>query len=166
MKRSGSRSKAELTVAFATVVLTVGAAAHAGLTGTAPSEGPLRQRYFTAEIVPSPEGGAVRLGVKLPIGAKIAKTEVFVDVEDKGPRKDWSACDIEKKSCAISDARILRFHRDKREHWQELAVDVSSDAEQPLYAKISVVYQPQSGKDRSGCNRTSHRCGFTAAVTD
>ncbi|KPK57779.1 MAG: hypothetical protein AMJ59_17865 [Gammaproteobacteria bacterium SG8_31] len=138
--------------------------AQAGKFGKGAVEGPLRLRYFTAEIPPAPDGGKVRVGVKLPLGAKIAKTEVFIDTEDKGERKDWAKCDIEKKTCDIGDSSIVAFHRENRDEWQDLAVDVRSDAGEPRYAKISVLFQPQSGFDNSGCNRNNLRCGYMAAA--
>jgi len=124
-------------------------------------EGAVRLRYFSAEIQPGPGSGPVRIGVKLPLGAKIAKTEVFVDREDKGKRKDWSKCDINRKTCAIGDVRILRFHRDTEENWQALSVDLESTADTVRYAKLKVLYQTSSGTDRTGCKRTSVRCGFS-----
>lgn len=162
------RRKSHVTVGImltALVAMLIGAAAaQAGKFGKGAVEGPLRLRYFTAEIPTAADGGMVRLGVKLPLGAKIAKTEVFIDTEDKGERKDWARCDVEKKTCDIGDSRIVAFHRDNRDEWQDLAVDVRSDAAEPRYAKIAVLFQPQSGFDNSGCNRNNLRCGYMAAV--
>jgi hypothetical protein len=153
-----------LLTALVAMLVAATVAQAGGKTGKGGVEGSLRLRYFTAEIPPAPDGGTVRLGVKLPLGAKIAKTEVFVDTEDKGERKDWAKCDIEEKTCAIGDARIVAFHRENLDQWQDLGVDVASDASEPRYAKISVLFQPQSGFDKSGCNRANLRCGYAAAA--
>jgi len=158
-----TRSRWMLLACLVTLATSADVYARAGAGG---SEGALKIRYFTAEIPQQRDGGVIRVGVKLPLGAKVAKTEVFVDSEDKGSEKSWSKCDNKTKKCAIGDARIIRFHRENREAWQELAVDVNSESGQPRYAKISVVYQPQSGRDRTGCNRTNLRCGFTAEASD
>ncbi len=142
------------------MALVIGASdAHAGYGKSGESD--LKLRYFTAEV---PRNGKVQLGVKLPLGAKIARTKVFVDAQDRGTRKDWSKCDIEKKTCSIGDVQILGFHRSNEEKWQQLSVDLASTGDQPRYAKITVLYQTQSGADRTGCNRTSARCGFSGPV--
>ena len=154
---------ASLLIAVVGVALGT-ADAFAGRFGKAGTEGALRVRYFTAEIPPASEGGQVRVGVKLPLGDKIARTLVFIDSEDKADRKDWSKCDVEKKTCAIGDARILRFHREDREKWQDLAVDVESSTQAPRFVKLTVRFQPQSGFDRSGCSRTNMRCGYAGPV--
>lgn len=113
-------------------------------------------RYFTAEIAP---GTTLQVGVKLPRSAKIARTRVFADDEDLGGAKDWMECDIEKRTCAIGDMRILRFHRERRDDWQELAADLRNESGETRYAKVLVLYQNQSGFDRSGCG-PDHVCGF------
>jgi len=127
-------------------------------------EGALKLRYFTAEVPPSAAGGRVRVGVKLPLGARIAKTEVFVDVEDKGNSKGWSECDIKRKTCSVGDVRILGFHRDDEEDWQSLSVDLESGADAARFAKLTVLFQTSSGSDRTGCQRASPRCGFSGPV--
>lgn len=146
------------------VVLAVLAGASDAYARRPGTEGALRLRFFTAEIPPASQGGEVRVGVKLPLGAKIARTEVFIDSEDKGDRKGWAKCNIKTKACTIADARILRFHRESGEQWQQLAVDVENSAEQSRFVKLSVLFQPQSGFDRSGCSRNNKRCGLSGPV--
>jgi hypothetical protein len=137
----------------------------AGKFGKGGTEGALRLRHFTAELPAGAPGDVVQVGVKLPKNALIAKTEVLVDSADKGDRKDWSECDIDDKSCAIGDAHIVRFHRGEQELWQELAVDVRNDGAEARFVKLKVLFQPQSGKDRSGCSRTNPQCGFASNLS-
>ena len=146
-----------LAAVVAAIMAAPGAEAGYGKGG----EGDLKFRYFTAEV---PANGKVQLGVKLPLGAKIARTQVFADAQDKDTRKDWSKCDIKKKTCSIGDVRILGFHRSDEEEWQQLSVDLEATSDQPRYAKLAILYQTRSGTDKSGCTRASARCGFSGPV--
>jgi hypothetical protein len=134
---------------------------HASRMGT---EGALRQRHFSAE---ASAGQSIQVGVRLPSRARIARTRVFVDSQDQGDRTgDWAECDIEKKTCSIGDSRIIRFHRSEESsdegRWQKLAVDVENGSAETRFVRILVLFQPVSGRDRSGCNRAQPRCGFSS----
>ena len=133
--------------------------------GKGGTEGALRLRHFTAEMPAGAPGEVVQVGVKLPKNALIAKTEVYVDDMDKSDRKDWSKCDIEDRNCAVGDARIVRFHRGEHDRWQELAVDVQNEGDLTRFVKLKVLFQPQSGRDTSGCSRNNPECGFSRDVT-
>ena len=138
---------------------------YAGKFGKGGTEGALRLRHYTAELPAGAPGEVVQVGVRLPKNALIAKTEVLVDETDKGDRKDWAKCDLEDKSCTVGDARIVRFHRGKMDSWQELAVDVRNDGNETRFVKLKVLFQPQSGEDRSGCSRTNPQCGFASNLS-
>ena len=149
------------------LLLTAGALSatvvQAGWFGT---EGALRQRHFSVEVN---AGESIQVGVRLPSRARVARTRVFVDSQDRGNRiGDWAECDIEKKTCSIGDSRIIRFHRSEERsdagNWQRLAVDVENDSGETRWARILVLFQPVSGRDRSGCNRVQSRCGFSNPV--
>jgi hypothetical protein len=151
------------------LLLTAGAlfaaTVQASLIGT---EGALRQRHFSAE---ANAGESVQVGVRLPSRARVARTRVFVDSEDRDDRVgDWAECDIEKKTCSIGDSRIIRFHRSEERsdqgRWQRLAVDVENGSAGTRWVRILVLYQPVSGRDRSGCNRVQSRCGFSNPVPE
>lgn len=126
-------------------------------------EGALRQRHFSAE---ANAGEAIQVGVRLPSRARIARTRVFVDSQDRGDRAgDWAECDIEERTCEIGDSRIIRFHRSEEGTWQKLAVDVENGSGDARWVRILVLFQPVSGRDRSGCNRGQPRCGFSGPAT-
>ncbi len=127
-------------------------------------ESPLRVRYYVAKVPTAADGGMVQVGVTLPAAAKVASTQVFVDSQDLGARKTWAKCDVASGSCDIGDSEIIRFHRDRLEDRQELAVDIRNRSDEIRYAKIVVVFQPQSGRDRSGCGRKAD-CGFARPVS-
>lgn len=155
----------EVLIMSALALAILGGEAFAGKFGKGGTEGALRLRHFTAEMSAGAPGEVVQVGVKLPKNALIAKTEVLVDDTDKGDRKDWSKCDIKDRTCAIGDARIVQFHRDEMERWQQLAVDVRNDGGKTRYVKLKVLFQPQSGKDRSGCSRNNPQCGFASNLS-
>lgn len=127
-----------------------------------------QERHYTAVIEP---GGAEvdRIGVKLPVNAKIPKVEVFADVKDMGDREgDWKSCNIDTKRCAVGDVRIVRFHRvehrDTDEPWQELSVDMlNENASESRVVKLWVTYQPQGNADLEGC-RLDTDCGWHERV--
>ena len=133
--------------------------AHATRLGT---EGALRQRHYSVEVQP---GQSIQVGVRLPSRARIARTRVFVDAQDRGDRAgDWAECDIESKECSIGDSRIIRFHRSEEGTWQRLAVDVENSSAETRWVRVLVLFQPVSGRDRSGCSRGQPRCGFSNPV--
>jgi hypothetical protein len=147
-------------------MLVIGAGdAIAGRFGHGGAEGALRLRHFTAELPAGAPGEVMQVGVRLPKNALIAKTEVLVDSADKGNGKNWSKCDVNDKTCAIGDAHIVRFHRGDQERWQELAVDVRNDGAEARFVKLKVLFQPQTGKDRSGCSRNNPQCGFASNLS-
>jgi hypothetical protein len=126
----------------------------------------LHERYFVAEIPPASAGGTVQVGVLLPRGAKIAKTEVQVATTDLGRDKDgWSDCDTETKSCGLAETSIIRFHRNEAETAQELAADMRNSGTEPRYVKLTVTFQPQSGFDHTGCEDTD-QCGFSRPIAE
>ncbi len=126
------------------------------------------ERHHSATIEPS--GGMVdRIGIRIPVNAKIPKVEVLADVKDMGDStRDWKKCNIETKRCAVGDVRIDRFHRrdhdDADEPWQELSVDVvNENASETRAVKLIVTYQPQGGKDLEQC-RLDTDCGWHERV--
>lgn len=124
----------------------------------------LDERYFVAEIPPASAGGTVQVGVLLPRGAKIARTKVQVAETDLGREMDgWSDCDTETKSCELAETSIIRFHRNETETAQELAADMQNTGTEPRYVKLTVIFQPQSGSDHTGCEDTDN-CGFSRPV--
>jgi hypothetical protein len=129
------------------------------------SSGPaLDERYFVAEIPPASAGGTVQVGVLLPRGAKIARTEVQVAATELGPRMDgWSDCDIDTRSCQLADASIIRFHRNETETTQELAADMRNTSAESRFVKLTVIFQPQTGFDHTGCEDTD-KCGFSRPI--
>ena len=126
------------------------------------SSGPaLDERYFVAEIPPASAGGTVQVGVLLPRGAKIARTEVQVAATELGPRMDgWADCDTHTKSCRLAETSIIRFHRNETETVQELAADMQNTGAESRFVKLTVIFQPQSGFDHTGCKDTD-KCGFS-----
>ena len=133
-------------------------------TVAAGSDAALDERYFVAEIPPASAGGTVQVGVLLPRGAKIARTEVQVAATELGSDMEgWSDCDTESKSCELAGTSIIRFHRNDTETAQELAADMQNAGEEPRYVKLTVTFQPQSGFDHTGCEDTD-KCGFSRAV--
>lgn len=145
-----------LFVLFITVGTLLASTAYANRMGV---EGALRQRHFSAE---ASAGEAIQVGVRLPSRARIARTRVFVDSQDRGDRAgDWAECDIEEKTCSIGDSQIIRFHRSEEGDWQKLAVDVENGSAETRWVRILVLFHPVSGRDRSGCSRTQPRCGFS-----
>lgn len=122
------------------------------------------QRHFTATIEAG-DGVVERVGVRLPLNAKIPKVEVYADVRDMGDStRAWKKCNLDSKRCAVGDVRIERFHRrDHRaaeEPWQELSVDVINENGSDARAvKLVVTYQPQGGKDLKSC-RLDTDCGW------
>ena len=128
------------------------------------SGGALDERHFIAEIPAASAGGTVQVGVLLPRGAKIAKTEVQVAATNLGDeKKGWSSCDVEAKTCELAGTGIIRFHRGETEKAQELAADMRNTAAEPRYVKLTVIFQQQSGFDHSGCEDTDE-CGFSRPV--
>lgn len=125
----------------------------------------LNVRFFVAEVPPADQGGTVQVGVNLPRGARIARTEVEVAASNLGAdRRGWSKCDIETKACDMADSSIIRFHRTDVENAQELAADMRNTSNETRYAKVTVTFQPRSGRDRTGCGRAAE-CGFSRAVS-
>lgn len=125
----------------------------------------LNVRFFVAEIPPASQGGTVQVGVKLPIAARIARTVVEVAKTNLGSdRRGWSGCDIETRACDMAAAGIIRFHRQNVDNVQELAADMRNTSDQPIYAKVTVTFQPASGRDRTGCGRAAE-CGFSRAAS-
>lgn len=126
----------------------------------------LDERYFVAEIPPAAAGGTVQVGVLLPRGAKIARTEVQVAATELGPDIDgWSDCDTDTRSCQLADASIIRFHRNETATAQELAADMRNTGAEPRFVKLTVIFQPQSGFDHTGCEDTD-KCGFSRPVRE
>jgi hypothetical protein len=126
------------------------------------------ERHHSATVEPA-NGMVDRIGVKIPINAKIPKVEVLADVKDMGDStRGWKKCNIETKRCAVGDVRIDRFHRqdhrDAEEPWQELSVDiVNENASETRAVKLIVTYQPQGGKDLEQC-RLDTDCGWHERV--
>jgi hypothetical protein len=148
-----------LLILLMTVCALLATTTYASRTGT---EGALRQRHFSAEVEP---GQSIQVGVRLPSRARIARTRIFVDSQDRGDRTgDWAECDIESRECSIGDSRIIRFHRSEEGTWQRLAVDVENGSAETRWVRIMVLFQPASGRDRSGCSRAQPRCGFSNPV--
>jgi hypothetical protein len=138
------------------------------LAGAAQHGRVFQERHYVAVIQPA--GAEIdRIGVKLPINAKIPKVEVFADTRDMGDKTGaWKKCDIESKACEIGDVRIIRFnrveHRDTDSPWQELSVDVASDATgASRTVKLLVTFQPQGGRDLEEC-RLETDCGWHERV--
>jgi hypothetical protein len=156
--------KTTLLSAVAIILLPLTADAWVGYSKT------FEVRQYTAEVPPAAAAPSVmRIGVKLPRAAEIPKVEVFVDREMPGQREgDWSSCDINSKKCEVDDARIVRFHRNKHQDWQELSVEIENSSQsESRYARLRVTYKDPAGKDRTGCGAgVSVRCGFAEAVTD
>ena len=147
---------------FVTALLAalIPAAASAGVQDS----GALDLRYFVAEIPAAAAGGTVQVGVLLPRGAKIAKTEVQVAATYLGyDTTGWSSCDVESKSCELAGISIIRFHRDETETAQELAADMRNTGAEPRFVRLTVTFQQQSGFDHSGCKDTD-QCGFARPV--
>ena len=126
------------------------------------------ERHHSATVEPA-NGMVDRIGVRIPINAKIPKVEVLADVKDMGDStRGWKKCNIETKRCAVGDVRIDRFHRqdhrDAEEPWQELSVDiVNENASETRAVKLIVTYQPQGGKDLEQC-RLDTDCGWHERV--
>jgi hypothetical protein len=126
----------------------------------------LDERYFVAEIPPAPAGGTVQVGVLLPRGAKIARTEVQVAATELGPDIDgWSDCDTDTRSCELAETSIIRFHRNDTETAQELAADMRNTGPESRFVKLTVIFQPQSGFDHTGCEDTD-KCGFSRPIRE
>lgn len=149
-----------LAIALLTAMIPVAATATIG------TDGALERRFYVAEIPPATAGGGVRVGVLLPLGAKIAKTQVQVAATALGDEIDgWADCDVETKACDLAGTEIVRFHRDDTDNAQELAADMRNVGGEPRYVKLTVLFQPQSGSDRSGCE-DKEKCGFSRPVFD
>jgi hypothetical protein len=140
----------------------------AALAGAAQQGKVFSERHYSATIEPA--GVQVdRIGVRLPVNAKIPKVEVFADVSDMGDRTgEWKKCDIDSKRCAVGDVRIVAFHRrehrDTDEPWQELSVDMANESGSETRAvKLLVTYQPQGGGDLKQC-RLETDCGWHERV--
>jgi hypothetical protein len=124
----------------------------------------LDERYFVAEIPPASAGGTVQVGVLLPRGAKIARTEVQVAATELGPDiEGWSDCDTDTKSCKLAETSIVRFHRNETETAQELVADMRNTGAESRFVKLTVIFQPQSGFDHTGCEDTK-KCGFSRPI--
>ncbi len=125
----------------------------------------LNVRFFVAEVPPADQGGTVQVGVNLPRGARIARTLVEVaDTNLGADRRGWSRCDNETRACDMADTSIIRFHRNNVENAQELAADIRNTSNETRYAKVTVTFQPVSGRDRTGCGRAAE-CGFSRAAS-
>ena len=124
----------------------------------------LKQTHFVAEVPPASLGGTVQVGVKLPLGAKIARTKVQVARTDLGAdTRGWSNCDVDTKACDLDGSSIIRFHRNNVKPIQELAADMRNKGSESYYVKLTVIFQPQAGRDRTECGN-SMNCGFVRAI--
>lgn len=147
------------------------AALAAALMAWAPAYGgrALVERFYVAEVPPADQGGTVQVGVNLPKSAKIAKTEVKVaDTNLDADMRGWADCDIEDKSCDLSDVTIIRFHRSHLENVQVLAADIRNTSNAPRYVKLRVLFQGRAGMDITDPTQcgsgTKVKCGFSGPV--
>jgi len=93
-----------------------------------------------------------------------ASPGVVADRPNRGHKeRAWAQCDIETKACDIRDVRIGRFNRSEEVDFQELSVDIISEAREPRFIRLWVSYQSRSGRDKSGCG-VAFECGYSKIV--